>query len=543
MTLPIPLTVQLSTGRTNMHIERDLRSLNFRSVAPGGFASAQFSLDRPLSQSPDEIAYYGDVYIYDARNGNCVWCGRLEDPGRGVGADGQVWDLAAVGPSAHVQDRTRQYIVIDSSLNNWERDTGTRRGSKTEIETVDDDDETTGLTSTFPDGMTVVTGDFIRWIYLPIRRAGQTLGRLAASVVNNATSSSWQNRLTTRLDGTYNTVHEVDWSTTPQGLSASFGSATRPIGAGQNRAFIIVRRSGANVNAGDDRFGNFTNVVVRSVLLNADGTTATGIYGNNYVFAHYVVRDLLGRFLTAYDGANAVIDETSTYQIDQAAWPDGVTPGKVLDDLMVLEPTKYWAAWETNSDGKHRFEWRTWPTTVRYEADVVDGFDSPGSAQGLFNAVTIRWRGAKRAIRTRNLTQTVDVLDDAGLIREEMIDLGGDIGSATNAFQAGEQFLAERQTPPNAGTLTVQRPIYDHDRGMMVQPWEIRPGHLVRVRGVMPHTDSLNASGRDGVTTFRVVAVDYDTGSAAATLELDSHPYTVAHALANLGRNVITRRD
>ena len=111
MTLPIPLSVRLSTARADRHIERDLRSLSFRETA-NGYASAQFALDRLLASSPDEIAYYADVDIYDARNGNYVWCGRLEDPGRGVGSDGQVWELAAVGPSAHLRDSTLPLVYV-----------------------------------------------------------------------------------------------------------------------------------------------------------------------------------------------------------------------------------------------------------------------------------------------------------------------------------------------------------------------------------------------------------------------------------------------
>jgi hypothetical protein len=56
----------------------------------------------------------------------------------------------------------------------------------------------------------------------------------------------------------------------------------------------------------------------------------------------------------------------------------------------------------------------------------------------------------------------------------------------------------------------------------MVQPWEIRAGNLIRVRDVTPRIDSLNATDRNGVTVFRVYAVDYDASSNTATLELDS---------------------
>lgn len=547
MSLPIPLTVRLRTARADRHIERDLRSLSFRSVAPGGFASAQFSLDRPLASSPDEIAYYANVYVYDARNGQTVWEGRLEDPDRGVGSDGQIWDIAATGPSAHAHDRRKDYIVIDKSLDRWERDSASKRAGRTDTELDDDDndDESPSLVATWSEGMTAVQDDFIRFLYYPIRRAGQKLARVYVEIVNPVNdpgATLWEDRLVTRASGSFDVVDQAGWSTTTHNLAASVGGAT-PITNGHNRAFIQSHRTGATAAIGDlTRYSRYKNVVVRALMLEKDGTEDTGPYNNNWVNAHGIVHDLLGRFLTQYDGANAVVDSSSTFQIEQAAWPDGVTPAEVLEDLMVLEPTKYWAAWESNSDGKHRFEWRSWPTMVRYEADVTDGFNSPGSAEGLYNAVTIRWRGAKAAIRSRRRTQTVDVLDDAGLIREELLDLGDNIGSFNAALQAGEQFLAEHQVPPNAGTLTVARPIYDHVRGHSVMPWEIRPGHLIRVRGVQPNPNSLNMTSRDGVTVFRIVAHDYDTASASASLELDSHSRTVARALADLKSGLRNRR-
>jgi hypothetical protein len=76
----------------------------------------------------------------------------------------------------------------------------------------------------------------------------------------------------------------------------------------------------------------------------------------------------------------------------------------------------------------------------------------------------------------------------------------------------------------------------------MVQPWEIHPGTLIRVRGVLPRVDSLNLSDRDGATIFRVVSVEYSIADAAATLELDSYSRTVARALAKLHGRRLTRR-
>jgi hypothetical protein len=129
----------------------------------------------------------------------------------------------------------------------------------------------------------------------------------------------------------------------------------------------------------------------------------------------------------------------------------------------------------------------------------------------------------------------VQELTDAGLNREAFLDIGSD-RSANDANQAGDVFLSEHKTPPNAGTLTVARPIVDLIGGGMVQPYEIRPGNLIRVRGVLPRVDSLNAQERDGLTVFRIIGMQYRASSGTAELELDSYPLTIAQALAALKR-------
>jgi hypothetical protein len=78
------------------------------------------SLHRPLSITPAEVEQFGRVYIYDTRNRNTVWEGRLQDPGRSVGSDGEVYQLAAIGGSAHLQDDTRQLYYIDTDPGRWD---------------------------------------------------------------------------------------------------------------------------------------------------------------------------------------------------------------------------------------------------------------------------------------------------------------------------------------------------------------------------------------------------------------------------------------
>jgi hypothetical protein len=183
-----------------------------------------------------------------------------------------------------------------------------------------------------------------------------------------------------------------------------------------------------------------------------------------------------------------------------------------------------------------------WPTSVvRYEVDLTD-IDAPAAAADLFDGVRVRYRDTDGTVQLPKFTQTVPELVRAGFSRTGFLDLGDEPGSAANAAQAAAGFLAEHKFPPNAGRLTVDRPIADLQLGRYVDPWEVRPGHLIAVRGILPRVDALNATTRDPVTTYRVRSVQFDSASATAQLELDSYSRTTMRAIADLQRQALTRR-
>lgn len=541
MSLPVPLSVRLRTLANDRNVTDQVRDLWFRKTAPGGYAAATIALDRPLDTQPTDIAYYGSLYIYDGRDGTTEFEGRIEDPGRSAGGDGQVWELTAVGPAAHARDRTVPLIYVDRSLEGWARVAGIDTQGATERDERDLD--TPSLKMYYKtEGATIFVNWFAEMRYQAIRNAGMELGRVRCLTDAGFTSTNFFWKLITRQDeGAGTVVHSVTWDTAGGNLNGSV-NGSNDIPDGHNVVGLRVTRETATATNQSTLWGEFYDIVVRSKLKDAAGADITTGYTLNTVLASEVVNDLLGRLLTGYDGPNASVATTS-FNIEQLAYPDGATAEQVLSDLMEIEAAYYWAAWESNPAGKNRFEWRAWPTTVRYEADVTDGYQSTGSAGELYNAVRVRyidWRGRSRTVQR---TQTVPELTAAGLTREARVDLSDEVGvSQAMAIQAGDQFLAEHATPPNAGTLTIARKIFDRDKGRMVMPWEIDPGHLIRVRGVLPRVDSLNPTARDGVTVFKIAATEYGAGSASASLELDSYPPTVARALAQLARRRITRQ-
>jgi hypothetical protein len=545
-TNPLSLAVRLVTIRSDIHIEDQIRDLTFRIVIPGGFASATFSLDRPLSVIPNEIALFGKVYVYDTRHGATIWEGLLEDPGRGASEQGEIWELTAIGPSAHVRDRFAPYILVDKSLERWHRSRYSTSAAETTVGELNDGitgaDETPALIIHASEGTTITTSWAGDWIYRSILYAGQKIARIRADHREDGTSTNYKVGIWARVgNGVANYSQLNNWSPTPATLAANLGSSGWVIGS--NAVSFRAQRDNSSTTADAFATAYFYNIVIRAGVKNADGTDNDSLVGYNVnnIDPVEVVADLLGRFLPRYDGANAELIGSGV-DIDQLAYPDGVTPGEVLDDLGSYDPGFYWAAWESNTAGKHRFEYIPWPTTVRYEATTVDGFNSPGSAVDLYNRVHIRWRDETGRIRNTIRTQTVPELTAAGITRQFWIDLSDETGSESNAQYTGDNFLEEHRYPPNAGTLTVKRPIVDNLTGRMVMPWELLPGHLIRVVGVVPRVDSLNPSARDGVTVFKVVSMDYSTASASATLELDSYSRTVARALASLKARRLRKR-
>lgn len=545
MSLPVPLTVRLVTVRANRNITRDVHDLRFAWSVPGGYSIALADLDRPLALQPDEIAYYARLVVYDARTGEVVWDGRVEDLGRSGGPDGQVWRLAAVGPAAHAADRTIPYVAIDRDLTRFRRVVDVHTPGAND--SIGDDPGGSGaqaIVMQFPAGTAVDATSRCAVRYNTLANSSQKLARVSYTWDAGRTDANFQVESVARSSGGSNTASSVNWNTA--GGTVNVVIVTNWT-AGRDTLDLAIDSDVAGTPTADDHWASIRNLVIRATLFNSDGSErlAAADYTTDYVLASDIVKDWLGRHhagqvLPFYDGAGATV-ETTAYQIDQFARPDGANARDVFADLMALEPGYYWAAWEQNSADLHRFEWVAWPDAVRYEASIVDGLDSPASADGLWNAVQVRGRDAVGDIKFERRTSSVQVMSDAGLTREPVLDLGDEVWSVANAQRAGDEFLAEHATVPNTGQLVVAHPILDLQAGRMVQPWEIRPG-LIRVRGLLPRADGLNATTRDGVTTFRVVGCEYTVSRAAAVLDLDSTPRTVTHALAQLQQRPQNRR-
>lgn len=555
MTVTVPLSVRLRTSLQDRHVTDEIADVQFSTTSPGGFDTCTVSLHRPLSFMPAEISQFGRLYVYHA--GSVVWEGRLQDPGRSAGSDGEVYALAAVGGSAHLLDDTRMLYYVDTDTTHWARtDPAATRGGQVDQLSDNDAAGDAAMVLRIPQG-TGVDGAIpsrVVTAHRGISEAGQKLARISFTWDAGMTSAN----LTAALyAGTYGVgPADVPWSATFNVAGGAVGRIVDP-GAGSSawtngRNWPILRfsYSGAiGTVSADNWWLEITDLVVKTMTYAKNGTEITDYavatnpdYANNWVYAWQVVEDLLGRVLTAtIDGANATVSATS-YAIEHLAYVDGITPAAVLDDLLKFETGFTYHVWESNPDNdKFKFEWIQWPTTVRYEADVIAGFSAPASGNTIYNRVGVRWIN-RGVTHTTFRTQTVPQLDDAGLTRTAFIDLSDEASSRTNAERVGDQFLEEHQYPVNAGRLVIAQPILDIDAGRMVQPWEIRAGSLIRVRGVESYPNSLNNDGRDGLTVFKIAATSYSASEAVATLDLDAYAPSVARALRALRRRPPHRR-
>lgn len=536
MTLNVPLTVRVG----NRHITREVSGLTIRKEAVGGVRSIQFRLFRPLDQFDPNLATLSKAYVYDGRSARTVAEGRLTDPGRSVGSDGQTWEATAKGPASHTGDITAPYVVIDQSLSEgWLQANRSSPGWTTTVSSKPGDtasNPTQGILATVTDG-TPINNSHGGYRYWPIQVAGQKLARYSCSWVTGFTDGAaiWQVQCATTTEGG---SAELSATAAPNVAGGTI-SAVTPTNFPDGRNLLDLRLAwtgGAATAASDIAWVWFSNVVIRAMLRTKAGAdiTAAASYTTDYVLAHDVVADLLGRWLIEYDGANATINSTGTFQFKQLVYSDGVTSAKVLEDLMAAEPAFYWTTGPSTATGKYAFYWQPWPTTVRYEVTLNGGANFPSSGTELYNGVWVRYRDASGQTRSVPRTMACSILDAQGLVQIAQIDLGDEVGTLAYAQEAGDNFLLEHNVPKNGGTVTIDRPIRDLHTGRMVQPWEIEPAHLIRVRGVESYPDALNASSNDGETVFRIWTSTYTSESNSASLELDSDSLTQTNALAAL---------
>lgn len=542
------LSVRLSGNFGELNITNEIDNLAFRSEGIGGFTTASFHLSRPINLQAPELAAMNKVYIYDSRSPRKIaWQGYLENPARSANAQGLIWTVSAVGPSSRLKDVASPMVYVDMKTSNWRRGEAVAAdGPDTRPLLHTEQDEPIGFDDPgwrlrCESGHTVGVGDVGAIVYELSPDSGQNIGRLNVNAVMGLNSVGWLFNIGATGGGNgYHTDLAANFSTTPANYPAVIVTHFE---TDRNMLWMLIVRDISSVAISDDTIWMFLyNITVRGTIYSKTGTEllAAADYTVDYVFAHEVVADILGRWMSSFDRDDATIATTS-FHITQLAYTSPVRPAEILEDLTTLEPDYRWAVWGDTQAGKNEFEYVRWDAGDVLECDPTDGFSSPESVSNMYSDVSVRYNDGNGKILTYTASQTVPELQ--GIKRTGVVDLGSDVGvRLSNAQQAGDAFLAEHNTPSNSGTLTIARPILNVTRGIMVDPWLIRPGTLLRLRQVQARPDYLNAIDHNGVTLFRVVSVEFSTQSGAATLELENFNPTLARQLAYVQRAAEARR-
>ena len=536
----VPLTLRIG----DTHYTKWVESIEFQETAIGGVQYITFTISRDLDPVDGTLP---KVYVYDARTGNTVAEGRLMDSGHTINTqDGNVRKITAFGPAQSADDVSNAFIYVDDSVQDgWADVDLTVQGGYNSYASMQPNSSTegsrVGILIGVPNGTPLATNAQRGSRYYRIWDAGQWIARVSCSIDCGLTSTSWRAQLVTRLNGS--ATGEGASTSSPWTFSTSVQSVNKVVvtdfpSVSRNTVDVRFIYTGtAFTTSSDTGWCQFSDMRIRSQLKNQDGTDITTGYTADTVYSWEVVKDLLGRAMPQFDGANASVDTTGTFAITKLAYPDPVTPSQILDDLMTLDPAYRWVGGPSQgTSDDYSFTWEAWPTQVRYQMSLEDGGDFPLSYQDVYNKAIVRYTSSSGRQVTVTRTKASPALNSVAMVRQAYIDLGSEVGSAANATQVGDNFLADHVIPPNAGTVTINRPIYDCLNMVWVQPYEIAAGELIRIVGpdVDVTTDSLNASTNDGQSVFRIWTKTYNSENNSATCELDTYTRTTANALNQL---------
>jgi hypothetical protein len=375
--------------------------------------------------------------------------------------------------------------------------------------------------------------------YWRIREAGQELGRFNYSWDGgmNSGSPGWQVRTIVTPPSTVTRSQTLMLA--GSGGSGAVVGGSIPVGA--NVVYLQLIWTGAASSTGataDVVWVSFLDPVVVARLHLKDGSFKTSGYSDS-VSAVDVWEDMLGDMLaTSFDGVNAQLDVGANYAIQQLAYPDGVTPQQVADDLMTFEPScTYMVGASDPGVDLYSLKWMSRTDVPRYEFITwTDGYSGGAQAVDQYNVSVTRWKSPAGLIKTTSSTQSIPEMDAVGRERRFFQDLTNTASNATNATQANSTVLNDHRFPQNGGRITVAREVVDLYTGRRVQPYEIEPGYVCRIVGVNPSRDALNNNPRNGSTLCRIVTTTYSADNHSVDIDLDSEPWSMFRAIAQAAK-------
>lgn len=544
----IPLAVRVRNNRYDGMITGWLHGPpTFGKADEGGYKTASFTVDYRLGFRDEILQPYSRIYIMDKHTGLVVFEGDMAHPGRQANQEGQTLTVQVDGSAERLADWSGSRIFIDRDLEAWKLTSTATTGTLADVMLDRGGSNNDSLTLAFPNSFHVETNYRAEVRYDRIIEAGQTFGWFNYAWDGGHTSGSpgWLVRsLGTPPSAVIRSqILDIGGS---GGSGAVWGGS---IVDGTNITFLqLIWTSGSsNTGTADNVWVSLFTVICQAKLFAKDGTFKTAGSYSDTLTAPDVVGDLLGDILAdSMDGADAQVDVGAGTLIRQMAYPDGVTPQQVLQDLMKFEPScTYRVGASDPTNNLYSFKWIERSQVPRYEAMIwTDTHESGTQVADQYNRAVARWRTPIGNLRITVATQTIPEMDAVGRTRTIFQDLSNTLGITESANSANATALEEHRYPQNTGRLTINRPILDQWTGRYVQPYEVEPGHMVRLVGLDPNPDALNAVAANGVTVCRIVQTDYDGGRNAADCDLDGIPLSLLRAILNTKKNrqPLTRR-
>jgi hypothetical protein len=506
------------------------RDLEFTKTDRGGFTSANLSVPQFVDSGSKALQAGSRVTMYDYA-ARPVFEGYLDLPGKSAERDGQVWKLGVLGSAAILSDKSAPYVSIESSLEGFYQRRRFGASGQADVATTPDGATATAESAvvlSVPGGTVVANGVVAAMDYDRLVASGQQLGGIAQTRLGGKADANWNAEMT--VYGDDGTPAALDLFSVNLAVGPTV-SASRVVGTDWTAGadvlrYKLARDGGATTVVDDTTWLAYYDIYVAARRLLATGSYAPDAdHANAYVLAHEVITDAAQMLTSLLDVANADIDTSFTYHIDQLAYPDGVTLADLLADVALLEPDLTYGVFEAGSAGTHRFRVGKYDTDVRYVASTVDGWEQPGGELSLSNELTVYYIDKRGRPQHVTVTTPVPALDQWGRVRSApQVDLGTEVGTAAAATQVGAGLLAQASTFPFAGRLTVARPILDQMTGRMVMPWEIEPGYMLQVQDILD------------MPPMRLTEMTYRDASMSAELTLGTPTYSTDELVAKLAK-------
>lgn len=513
--------------------------------APGGDTSCSFTVPAlgRLSGRPDALRKAMPLRVVDRRTGSIVWAGRVADPGLNGNGRSTGYRVSGAGTRADLDaaQGVKLYVDRDLSRMTWDGDfqqgqmnTGT--GSGFTSNPLDSGDTTPSghLELPIPDNSILRQNAANTMTNLVNRAANPTpassrpfIDGIFFSWTGSTLSAGLEIRVIVANDPTVlnERILTKTWVTTQTNEALVYGSGSWTLNE-VRMASIRYVRTGTTLTATADgglRVANLAFVGRRynriGVFIQLTAATATVIR------THDLVEDVLGTLLAGLVKPGNVVPGGNLVQ--QAAWYDGVSAREILDFCSSTDATHWWAVWAPNdADGRPRLDWQRWGTDPRYTLPPHMPVELAGGGEDLADTALILYTRQDGTLTSTNASISLPELTRTykGARRVMTLDVTSEGPlTAAVAVARGQAALAAQAQLKFSGTATVTGPLVDRRTGRTVQPWEVRPGCLVRT-SVAPQAFSGlegQVTGTDGEATFRLTGVSYSASSNSASLQLD----------------------